>query len=168
MDLWKYHHRTIHFIVPMGLKQWFEASKIPSDRITELDWWNETLISFGPSSEQTSSSSKELSPEAALNMKVAFTPAQHRSGRGLMDHMKTLWGSWCVGVVDQGDEKKAEQRGMKDWSGFKMFFGGYVPSSPCQIVADIQRYWVQIRNSSRRRRRCHLSSIQRYVNPSSR
>jgi len=124
MDLWKYHHRTIHFIVPMGLKQWFEASKIPSDRITELDWWHETLISFGPSSEQPSSSSKALSPEAALNLKVAFTPAQHRSGRGLMDHMKTLWGSWCVGVVDQGDIKKAEQRGMKDWSGFKMFFGG--------------------------------------------
>ena len=51
-----------------------------------------------------------------------------------MDHMKTLWGSWCVGVVDQGDEKKAEKRGMKDWSGFKMFFGGYVPLLLCQVV----------------------------------
>lgn len=127
MDLWKYHHRTIHFIVPQGLKQWFEASKVPSDRITELDWWNETLISFGPSSESPSSSNTskdEISSEAALNLKVAFTPAQHRSGRGLMDHMKTLWGSWCVGVVENEDIEKAETRGMKDFSGFKMFFGG--------------------------------------------
>jgi len=128
MDLWKYHHRTIHFIVPQGLKQWFEASKIPSDRITELDWWNETLISFGPlsqsPSQRPSTSRDGLSSEAALNLKVAFTPAQHRSGRGLMDHMKTLWGSWCVGVVESGDIGKAEKRGMKDWSGFKMFFGG--------------------------------------------
>jgi hypothetical protein len=85
-----------------------------------------------------------------------------------MDHMKTLWGSWCVGVVDQGDEKKAEKRGMKDWSGFKMFFGGYVPLLLCQAVADVQGYWVQIRNSPRRGRRCSLSSIQRYVYPSAR
>jgi N-acyl-phosphatidylethanolamine-hydrolysing phospholipase D len=123
----------------MGLKQWFEASKIPSDRITELDWWNETLISFGPSSESPSSSSnRELSPEAALNLKVAFTPAQHRSGRGLMDHMKTLWGSWCVGVVESEDIEKAEKRGMKDWSGFNMFFGGWVPYCTRWYLADEQ------------------------------
>lgn len=132
MDLWKHHKRTIHFIVPMGLKQWFEGCKIPSDRITELDWWNETLVSFGSGSGQsspntssaTSSNSGGVDPEAALNLKVAFTPAQHRSGRGLMDHMKTLWGSWCVGVVESKDACKAAQRGMKDWDGFKMFFGG--------------------------------------------
>jgi L-ascorbate metabolism protein UlaG (beta-lactamase superfamily) len=106
----------------MGLKQWFEGCKIPSDRITELDWWNETLVSFGHS--ESANSSTHLDPEAALNLKVAFTPAQHRSGRGLLDHMKTLWGSWCVGVVERGDVGKASERGMKDWSGFKMFFGG--------------------------------------------
>ena len=43
-----------------------------------------------------------------------------------MDHMKTLWGSWSVGVVERGDIDKASNRGMKDWAGFKMFFGGYV------------------------------------------
>lgn len=128
MDLWKHHKKTIHFIVPMGLKQWFEGCKIPSDRITELDWWHETLVSFGSSSNHSisegSSSSPRLDGEAALNIKVAFTPAQHRSGRGLMDHMKTLWGSWSIGVVEKNDIKKASERGMKDWAGFKMFFGG--------------------------------------------
>lgn len=153
MDLWKYHKRTIHFIVPQGLKQWFEASKIPSDRITELDWWNETLVSFGPVSQSPSasqSSNQEIDPEAALNLKVAFTPAQHRSGRGLMDHMKTLWGSWCVGVVEKEDLGKAKERGMKDWSGFNLFFGGSVPllSYPRQVT-DIQRYGIPICNSPR-------------------
>jgi L-ascorbate metabolism protein UlaG (beta-lactamase superfamily) len=110
----------------MGLKQWFEGCKIPSDRITELDWWNETLVSFGSgdSISTSDSGSSRLAAEAALNLKVAFTPAQHRSGRGLMDHMKTLWGSWCVGVVEKGDIEKASERGMKDWEGFKWFFGG--------------------------------------------
>ena len=131
MDLWKHHKKTIHFIVPMGLKQWFEGCKIPSDRITELDWWHETLVSFGSSSSSTSSpqtgessDSAGVDKEAALNLKVAFTPAQHRSGRGLMDHMKTLWGSWSVGVVEKEDISKSSARGMKDWAGFKIFFGG--------------------------------------------
>lgn len=125
IDLWKYHKSTIHFIVPMGLKQWFEGCKVPSDRITELDWWHETIVSFGTGSGQsTPASSSSVDTEAALSLKVAFTPAQHRSGRGLMDHMKTLWGSWCVGVVEREDAGKASQRGMKDWKGFKMFFGG--------------------------------------------
>jgi len=49
-----------------------------------------------------------------------------------MDHMKTLWGSWCVGVVEKEDLGKAKERGMKDWSGFNLFFGGSVPL--CFIV----------------------------------
>jgi hypothetical protein len=59
-----------------------------------------------------------------LTLKVAFTPAQHRSGRGLLDHMTTLWGSWCLGVVENEDEGRARELGMKGWKGFKVFFGG--------------------------------------------
>ncbi|WWC61814.1 uncharacterized protein I303_104399 [Kwoniella dejecticola CBS 10117] len=139
MDLWKYHQTTVHFVVPLGLKQWFTSSGIPSTRITELDWWHETFISF-PSTSPYSDidptyppdevendiriSSETVHEPSSLNLKIAFTPAQHRSGRGILDHMTTLWGSWCLGVVEPEDQDKVEKRGMLDWKGFKLYFGG--------------------------------------------
>ncbi|KAK4685444.1 N-acyl-phosphatidylethanolamine-hydrolyzing phospholipase D, partial [Tremellales sp. Uapishka_1] len=117
MDIWNGHRSTVHFLVPLGLKQWFTACGIPSERVTELDWYHEALLSFPPPS-----SDGDAGP--ALHMKVAFTPAQHRSGRGLLDHMSTLWGSWTLGVVDPADEAQCAERGMRDWTGFKVFFGG--------------------------------------------
>ncbi|WVQ82278.1 hypothetical protein IAT38_004406 [Cryptococcus sp. DSM 104549] len=138
MDLWKYHQATVHFFVPMGLKQWFTASGIPSHRVSELDWWRESLLTFSsfptydsdphypPHSPVLSpvDSAAAVDPDAALTLKIAFTPAQHRSGRGVFDHMTTLWGSWCVGVVEEADRGKVLERGMKGWEGFKLYFGG--------------------------------------------
>ncbi|KAK8864364.1 hypothetical protein IAR55_001611 [Kwoniella newhampshirensis] len=141
MDLWKYHQNTIHFFVPMGLKQWFTSSGIPAHRVTELDWWLESLVSFPspptsasldyppPSEIETTYADGQadgdmLAQPAALTLKVAFTPAQHRSGRGVFDHMTTLWGSWCVGVVEEKDRDRASERGMNGWEGFKVYFGG--------------------------------------------
>lgn len=144
MDLWKYHSKTIHFLVPLGtsshliilsevdplillaLKPWFVKSGIPENRVTELDWWHESILSF-PTASSTAAptSSAPASWDATdLVLKFAFTPAQHRSGRGLLDHMKTLWGSWIFGVVDEGDWERRDERGMKGWRGFKCFFGG--------------------------------------------
>ena len=111
-----------------GLKSWFEGCSIPSDRITELDWWHEAILTFSP--EPTSGAVSDFDPErvtdtaADLLIKVAFTPAQHRSGRGVFDHMTTLWGSWCLGVVGEEEKALVDQRGMSGWKGFKMFFGG--------------------------------------------
>ncbi|OCF60547.1 N-acyl-phosphatidylethanolamine-hydrolyzing phospholipase D [Kwoniella mangroviensis CBS 10435] len=102
MDLWKYHQTTIHFLVPLGLRQWFISSGIPSTRITELDWWHETIISFPPltNPDESFESETTLDEPSSLNLKFAFTPAQHRSGRGLLDHMTTLWGSWYNWIAD--------------------------------------------------------------------
>ncbi|KAL7421799.1 hypothetical protein Q5752_003570 [Cryptotrichosporon argae] len=165
MDLWKYHRSTIHFFVPLGLAQWFTSSGIPADRVTELDWYDETLVSVAPTSSPTlaypptakpprtdpwAQSAETLVPSpadgtgyppsarapntssavpapapaesAALVLKLAFTPAQHRSGRGLTDQMRSLWGSWCVGVAGRG--VRASEPGMREWDGFKVFFGG--------------------------------------------
>ncbi len=143
----------------LGLKDWFLSSGIPSSRVTELDWWHESLVTFSappplpssnqklgseypptdPSSQQDSATqdetliltskvsekeSKKKRQSTVLRLKIAFTPAQHRSGRGLMDHMTTLWGSWCVGVVAPEDLGRCRRGGMRDWKGFKVFFGG--------------------------------------------
>ena len=123
-----------------GLKAWFSASGIPAIRVTELDWYHEALLSFpsSPSAIPAPLSPPETSlhyppyetpgpsvdPSASLTLKIAFTPGQHRSGRGIFDHMTTLWGSWCVGVVEERDSGKAVEPSMKGWAGFKVFFGG--------------------------------------------
>ncbi|WVQ99331.1 hypothetical protein IAU59_006463 [Kwoniella sp. CBS 9459] len=154
MDLWKYHQATIHFFVPMGLKQWFISSGIPGHRVTELDWWHETLLTFPTESSRYRDASFEADPalqhsddtyppctdvedeeprlstetdytaSSSLTIKLAFTPAQHRTGRGVFDHMTTLWGSWCLGVIEDEDKGLVGKRGMKGWKGFKVFFGG--------------------------------------------
>lgn len=134
LDLWAFHAATVHFVVPIGLGNWFRTSGIPDSRITELDWWHEALVTF-PSVNRTPPVNEPLStyppettptvdPTAALTLKVAFTPAQHRSGRGIFDHMCSLWGSWCVGVVGPGREADALRPGMLGWTDFKVFFGG--------------------------------------------
>ncbi|WP_273568321.1 MBL fold metallo-hydrolase [Maribacter halichondriae] len=63
------------FYVPLGVGSHLEEWGIESNRIVELDWWQE--IDF-----------------EGLNLKCA--PAQHFSGRGLADRGKTLWSSWVI------------------------------------------------------------------------
>ncbi|MCB1189217.1 MAG: MBL fold metallo-hydrolase [Leptospiraceae bacterium] len=43
--------------------------------VIELDWWEETVLE---------------------DLKIAFTPSQHFSARGLFDRNETLWGSYVV------------------------------------------------------------------------
>ncbi|MGI9545215.1 MAG: MBL fold metallo-hydrolase, partial [Cyclobacteriaceae bacterium] len=59
-----------HFYVPLGLGSHLKKWGVASDKITELDWWQE--VDFG-------------------DLTFACTPAQHFSGRGLNDRDKTLW-----------------------------------------------------------------------------
>lgn len=61
-------------IVPLGVGNHFKKWGIPSEKIQELDWWNETQLD---------------------GIKIACTPARHGSGRGLSDQSATLWSSWC-------------------------------------------------------------------------
>lgn len=128
LDLWTDHSMTIHFFVPLGLKQWFKSCNIPEGRITELDWYHEAIMSISASDSHLSGYPPEtnptIDPNAAITLKVAFTPGQHRSGRGIFDHMTSLWGSWTIGVVGPGRETAALRPGMKDWDEFKVFFGG--------------------------------------------
>jgi L-ascorbate metabolism protein UlaG (beta-lactamase superfamily) len=170
LDLWACHGRTIHFFVPLGLAAWFSDCGIPNSRITELDWWHEAIISFPATADSGSGSRSDsldypatsyppesgdtarIDPSAALTLKFAFTPAQHRSGRGLFDQMTSLWGSWCVGVVGQGREVSAVKPGMAGWDDFKVYFGGDTgyryatapegdTSSVCPAFAEIsERY----------------------------
>ncbi len=61
------------FLVPLGLKKWFNARKI--ENVVEMDWWDE---------------------RSELGVKFAFTPMQHWSKRSLWDTNQALWGGWFL------------------------------------------------------------------------
>lgn len=63
------------FIVPLGIGAQLERWGVPSQRIVELDWWQEHALG---------------------RLTLASTPARHFSGRGLFDGDKTLWSSWVI------------------------------------------------------------------------
>ncbi|MEL6543176.1 MAG: MBL fold metallo-hydrolase [Myxococcota bacterium] len=62
------------FLVPLGVKSWFEARGI--GRVVELDWW------------QTF--------ELPKRGDIVFCPAQHNSGRSPFSTDETLWGSFLI------------------------------------------------------------------------
>lgn len=66
--LHKKHPHTL-WIVPLGVKAWF-SKRFPPARVIELAWWEQFEEDF-----------------------LLFTalPAQHFSGRGLLDQNRTLW-----------------------------------------------------------------------------
>lgn len=61
------------FIVPLGLKAWFNSIGI--DSVVELDWW-------------------EL--HKLQDVEFHLTPVQHWSARSINDRSDTLWGGWAV------------------------------------------------------------------------
>ena len=67
--------RAVRFIVPLGVGAHLEAWGVRRERITELEWWDETAVG---------------------GLRVVCTPSRHFSGRGLTDRYRTLWASWAI------------------------------------------------------------------------
>lgn len=64
--------RTL-FLVPLGLKPWFEQQGI--HHVVELDWWDQHVIA---------------------GVEFHLVPVQHWSARTTSDRNRTLWGGWAV------------------------------------------------------------------------
>lgn len=64
--------RVPRFVVPLGVGAHLEAWGVPPEKITELDWWDETTVG---------------------TVHVVATPARHASGR-LFARDRTLWAGW--------------------------------------------------------------------------
>lgn len=69
--------RGLPFIVPLGVGAHLEAWGVAPEKITELEWWEETAV---PGTDVT----------------LVATPSQHFSGRALHDGNRTLWTSWVL------------------------------------------------------------------------
>lgn len=77
----KLRHRVNRVVCPLGVGASIEFWNYPSNRITELDWWEDTTLACGAS--------------------IACTPARHFSGRMLGDQDKTLWASFVLEYHDK-------------------------------------------------------------------
>jgi L-ascorbate metabolism protein UlaG (beta-lactamase superfamily) len=76
----KLAEKTTHFYVALGVGAHLQRWGVPANKITEMDWWQETTFQ---------------------GLTFVATPARHFSGRGLTDRMKTLWTSWVIkGTTD--------------------------------------------------------------------
>ncbi|KAH7102670.1 beta-lactamase superfamily domain-containing protein [Auriculariales sp. MPI-PUGE-AT-0066] len=90
LKLQQLHGDSLTYLVPLGNKAWFLQSGIPESQVVELDWWQEFLAPL-PSKERVSSQER-----------VRFTcvPAQHNSGRSLLDQRTTLWCGWIAELFE--------------------------------------------------------------------
>jgi L-ascorbate metabolism protein UlaG (beta-lactamase superfamily) len=72
---------TLRFVVPLGIGAHLERWGVPADRITELEWGEQTAL-------------------AGRGVTLTATPSRHFSGRRLRDALgrgnPTLWATWVV------------------------------------------------------------------------
>ncbi len=69
------HPKVENFYVPLGVGQHLVDWGVPSTKIVEMDWWQQQQVG---------------------DITLVNTPANHFSGRGLMDGNSTLWSSWVI------------------------------------------------------------------------
>lgn len=120
-QIYELRGERVHFLVPLGNKTWFEETGIPSSQVTELDWWDVATLPTHPRSHQ--------------ELKFVCTPAQHTSGRSVVDNRTTLWASW---VVEQALPPDTERGGGSRASIYFAGDSGYMtPSGPCPIFEEI-------------------------------
>lgn len=67
--------RRLNFIVPLGMKPWFDELDLQSARVVELDWTQSQTIS---------------------GIRFTAEPSQHWCKRTLFDTNQRLWASWVI------------------------------------------------------------------------
>lgn len=68
--------KTAKFYLPMGVGAHLESWGVKSEKIVELDWWEESRFND--------------------DLLFAAVPARHFSGRGVLDRNKTQWSMWAI------------------------------------------------------------------------
>lgn len=110
-----------HFFTPLGVGSHLESWGVDKNKITELDWWQDTHFE---------------------GINLVLTPAQHFSGRSLGDRDKTLWGSWVI----KGEKDKVFFSGDSGYfEGFKEISEAYGPFDLCMVeCGQYNELWKEI------------------------
>ncbi len=72
-------NRVGHFYVPLGVKAHLQRWGVASDKITEMDWYEQVQQD---------------------GLQFTLLPSRHFSGRSLTNRNSTLWGAWAVKSAD--------------------------------------------------------------------
>lgn len=101
-----------HIFAPLGNEAYFLSLGIPQEHVHVLDWWESQRVEVDLG--QAADASAGAPAPAQARFDVTCTPAQHVSGRGVLDRCKTLWASWVVQAVAPAGERE----------GVKVYFAG--------------------------------------------
>ncbi|MDD3861044.1 MAG: MBL fold metallo-hydrolase [Bacteroidales bacterium] len=113
--------QTEHFYVPLGVGYHLQHWGVAKHRITELDWWDESIYK---------------------NIKFVCTPSQHFSGRNPFKRNSSLWCSWVI----IGAEKKLFFSGDSGYfKGFKDIGEKYGPFNLAMLeCGQYNELWHEI------------------------
>jgi len=131
-----------YFVTPLGVGQHLRSWGVELDRIHELDWWQD--VSLG-------------------KVNLTATPAQHFSGRGLLDGNHTLWASWVI-RIDQASLFFSGDSGYFD--GFKEIGERLGPFDLTMIESGAyDRDWSQVHMTPEETMQAHIDLRGRALMP---
>ncbi|KAH8113976.1 Metallo-hydrolase/oxidoreductase [Phellopilus nigrolimitatus] len=111
--------RPPHIFASLGNEAYFRSIGLPSEKVHTLHWWEGRRVEVALDGVSGSRDDKD--------MKVAFdvtcTPSQHKSGRSMRDHYKSLWASWVIQEVLPTPSPSAVNS-EKTLEGVKVYFAG--------------------------------------------
>ncbi len=112
----KIKDKVKHFYTPLGVGDHLIKWGVPSDRVTQLDWYQDVKID---------------------HLKLICTPTQHFSGRTFADRDRTLWSSWVL----QSEKKNIFFNGDSGYfKGFKEIGDKYGPFDVCFMECGQYHY----------------------------
>ncbi|KAF8506197.1 beta-lactamase superfamily domain-containing protein [Hysterangium stoloniferum] len=110
----------IHTYAPLNNNAYFNSISIPSSHYHCLDWWDANDITVELPKTASPSSKESVSGTISATFRLTCTPAQHISGRGLLDRYTTLWSSWVV----ESSPRQSPGYINKESRAVKVWFGG--------------------------------------------
>lgn len=122
-----------HFVTPLKVGETMVGWGVDAAKITELDWWESVTFE---------------------GIELVATPAQHFSGRGLLDRNHTLWASW---VINSAKRKLFFSGDSGYFSGFKQIGDKYGPFDVAMVeTGAYNELWSDIHMMPEHSLQAHL------------
>ncbi|KAF4627175.1 hypothetical protein G7Y89_g10981 [Cudoniella acicularis] len=124
------------YFIPLGNKELICSVGMPEEMVFELDWWDNREYSvqdFGFKTPQDSSEDTLL--------RFTCVPAQHNSGRVVLDQGATLWCGWVIEQLlvskDEAEPSKVRRKGAIYHAGDTGYRRTATSTAVCPIFKEI-------------------------------